>query len=174
VSTKASRQHVSGTDLAVWRSLLDVSARLRLEIDRDLQETASISTTEHHVLISLVEHEGHALRSSELAAEMGWERSRLSHQIRRMEVRGLIRRSRDIADSRGSVITLTPAGLTVLREVTGSHLAFVRKIFLDALDEESKRSLAVALARVSEHLDVVTPGGVAPGDDGKVDSGRRD
>ncbi|WP_371601214.1 MarR family winged helix-turn-helix transcriptional regulator [Streptomyces sp. NBC_00564] len=47
------------------------------------------------------------LRAKDLGAEVGWERSRLSHQISRMEKRGLVTREACADDARGSMVRLT-------------------------------------------------------------------
>jgi len=55
------------------------------------------------VLLALRETEGHRMRSSEMAVHIGWEHSRLSHHLGRMERRQLIRREECTIDSRGAV-----------------------------------------------------------------------
>jgi DNA-binding MarR family transcriptional regulator len=64
---------------------------------------------------------------------MGWERSRLSHHLGRMEGRGLVRRDLCATDSRGAEILLTAEGADAFRQANGPHLHAVREFFIDAL-----------------------------------------
>ena len=76
------------------------------------------------------------MRSSELAAGIGWERSRLSHHLGRMERRGLVRREECATDNRGAEVVLSTAGAEAFRAATVPHLRAVRELFVDALTPE--------------------------------------
>jgi DNA-binding MarR family transcriptional regulator len=73
------------------------------------------------------------MRSSDLAATIHWERSRLSHHLGRMERRGLIHREECVTDNRGAEIVLDPTGAEAFRRTTVPHLRAVRELFVDAL-----------------------------------------
>jgi DNA-binding MarR family transcriptional regulator len=75
----------------------------------------------------------HRLRSSALAEHIGWQRSRLSHHLARMERRGLIDRQECSTDSRGAEIVLTAAGQAAFRRATAPHLRAIRELFIEAL-----------------------------------------
>src|SRR4051812_36367239 len=79
-------------ELAVWREFIETAETLRTRLTSRLQSESALSPGDYAVLLALSEADGHRLRSSELAAGIGWERSRLSHHLARMERRGLIRR----------------------------------------------------------------------------------
>ena len=85
----AARQRLTARELAIWRSLLDTTAELRMVLGAQLQESG-LSPADYQVLLALREADGTRLRSSELAATIEWERSRLSHHLGRMEQRGFI------------------------------------------------------------------------------------
>jgi DNA-binding MarR family transcriptional regulator len=72
------------------------------------------------------------MRSSELAARVGWERSRLSHHLGRMERRELIRRDACATDSRGAEVLLTDGGAEAFRHASAPHLHAIRELFVDA------------------------------------------
>src|SRR5256885_8049732 len=74
----AARQRLTARELAIWRSLLDTTAELRRVLGAKLQESG-LSPADYQVLLALREADGTRLRSSELAATIEWERSRLSH-----------------------------------------------------------------------------------------------
>src|SRR4029077_5711124 len=82
---------MTSRELAIWRSLIDTTAELRRVLGAELQES-SLSPADYQVLLALSEAGGRRMRSSELAGNIDWERSRLSHHLKRMERKRLIRR----------------------------------------------------------------------------------
>src|SRR5690606_42004443 len=76
-------------------------------------------------------------RSLDLALQ--WEKSRLSHQLARMEKRGLIERTECAEDGRGQIVGVTDAGRRAIQAAAPAHVAAVRRLFLDALDRKSTR-----------------------------------
>src|ERR1700716_690672 len=104
-----ARRRMTARELAVWRSLLETTAELRRILSTQLQESG-VSPADYQVLLALSEADGQRMRSSELAASIEWERSRLSHHLGRMERRGLIRRDDCATDSRGAEVSLTESG----------------------------------------------------------------
>jgi DNA-binding MarR family transcriptional regulator len=89
---------------------------------------------------------------SELAATIDWERSRLSHHLRRMERRGLIRRDDCATDSRGAEVWLTSDGAGMFRTASAPHLSAIKKYFADALTPEQFDALADILQTLQNHL----------------------
>ena len=87
------RRRMTSRELRIWRALLDTTADLRRILGAQLQES-NLSPADYAVLLALSEAAGREVRSTQLAAMMEWERSRLSHHLGRMERRGLIRRDR--------------------------------------------------------------------------------
>src|SRR5438132_6252974 len=116
-----ARRRMTSRELAIWRSLLDTTAELRRVLGAQLQESGC-SPADYQVLLALREAEGRQLRSSELAASIDWERSRLSHHLARMERRGLIRRDGCATDSRGAEVSLTDEGAQMFRRASAPHL----------------------------------------------------
>src|SRR3954467_7941741 len=120
-------------DLDTWREFVETVEALRNALAARLQADTGLSPADYVVLLALSEADGARLRSSELAARCGWERSRLSHHLARMERRALIRREESATDSRGAEIVLEPAGARAFRAATVPHLRAVRELFVDAL-----------------------------------------
>src|SRR5262252_7669543 len=113
VTRRPSRRQLPRTEeLAVWREFIETVETLRSEVASRLLAETSLSAGDYSVLLALSQAPGQRLRSSVLAAEITWERSRLSHHLGRMERRGLIRRDECASDSRGAEVVLTPAGAT--------------------------------------------------------------
>ena len=149
-SAKA-RQRITARELAIWRSLLDTTAELRRVLGTQLQESG-LSPGDYHVLLALKEADGTRLRSSELAATIQWERSRLSHHLGRMEQRGLIRRDDCATDSRGAEVSLTENGSAAFRRASAPHLRAIKKHFVDALTPEQLEALGDVLQSLQLHL----------------------
>ena len=92
---------MDATELRVWRDFVETGDHLRALLASRLQAESDLSTGDYAVLLALSEASGKRMRSSELAAHIDWERSRLSHHLGRMEARGLISREKCATDKIG-------------------------------------------------------------------------
>ncbi len=146
-----ARRRMTSGELAIWRSLLDTTAELQRVLGAQLQESG-LSPADYQVLLALKEANGRRLRSSELAASIDWERSRLSHHLGRMERRGLIGRDDCATDSRGAEVSLTADGARLFRRASVPHLRAIKKHFADALTPEQFEALAGILQALQRHL----------------------
>lgn len=153
------RRRMTTGELAVWRSLIDTTAELRRVLGAQLHEVSGLSPGDYQVLLALHEADGRRLRSSDLAASVDWERSRLSHHLRRMERRGLIRRDDCVTDHRGAEISFTPEGAEIFRRATAPHMMAVKRHFADALTPSQVNALADILKALRNHQAVVSAEG---------------
>jgi DNA-binding MarR family transcriptional regulator len=71
-----------------------------------------------------------------LANALGWERSRLSHHIKRMEGRGLVEREECHDDGRGAFVVLTSTGRDAIERAAPGHVRTVRDVVFDSLTDE--------------------------------------
>ncbi|ROR73723.1 MarR family winged helix-turn-helix transcriptional regulator [Bogoriella caseilytica] len=152
MGTTRRRQLPTSEELAVWRAHLEAFEAVRARIETRLQQSSQLSSGDYKVLLALAETEGGALRSSELAAHIEWERSRLSGQLGRMEKRGLVRREACAEDARGSRVVLTEEGSRAFHASTRPHLEAVKELFLDAFTPQQLASLGEAAAAMRAHL----------------------
>ena len=153
VATSATaRRRMTAAELTVFRSLVDTTAELRRVLGAQLLQESSLSPADFQVLLALTEADGRRMRSSELAATIDWERSRLSHHLGRMERRGLIRRDECATDSRGADVSLTDGGAGALRRATAPYMRAIKKHFADALTPEQLDMLAAILQALQRHL----------------------
>jgi DNA-binding MarR family transcriptional regulator len=150
-AARTARQRLTAQELAIWRSLLDTTDELRQMLGAQLQ-ASGLSLGDYQVLLALREADGMRLRSSELAATIDWERSRLSHHLGRMERRGLIQRHDCPTDNRGAEVSLTPSGTAAFRRASAPHLRAIKKLFVDALTPEQLEALADVLQSLQHHL----------------------
>ncbi len=130
-----------------WRAYLRMVTAVQVGTAQDLAELG-LSEPDYEVLSTLSEREDGTSTLHEQATKMGWSRSRLSRHASRMEARGLIRRAPDPADGRGCLLVLTPAGWGVLRDAAPSHVASVRRHFVDRLTSDE----LAALGRIAQKL----------------------
>jgi DNA-binding MarR family transcriptional regulator len=148
----AMRRSMNSDELAVWRSLIDTTTSLRRLLATQLAEDSRLSPGDYSVLLALSEADGRRLRSSDLAASMDWERSRLSHHLGRMEKRGLIVREDCATDNRGAEVLMTSSGAEAFNGATLPHMRAIKQHFADALTPEQFDALADALGSINEHL----------------------
>ena len=153
--TPRARRSPTAGELSAWRGFVETSERIRSVIGSRLQTDSGLSTGDYAVLLSLSESEDHRVRSSDLAARVGWERSRLSHHLGRMEQRGLIRREECLTDNRGAEACLTPAGADAFRRASAPHLHAVQELFVSALTPDQLESVAGITAALSSHLESI-------------------
>ena len=146
------RTTLTKDELRIWRDYFETAEMLKAKLASRMQRESALSTGDYAVLLALVDAGDRPLRSSELAETIGWERSRLSHHLGRMEQRDLIRRVECKEDSRGSEIVLGEAGLHAFRRATVPHLAAVRELFVDALTPEQLAAAGQGTVALRAHL----------------------
>jgi DNA-binding MarR family transcriptional regulator len=142
-------------ELRIWRDFVETAEVLRAQLAARLQRDSSLSPGDHVVLLALSEAPGTRMRPSDLASVIGWERSRLSHHLGRMERRGLICREECATDSRGAVVLLAPAGAEAFRGATFPHLRAVRDLFVDALTPQQLHAAGEVAGALRARLGLV-------------------
>jgi len=140
------------TEMTAWRAYIVGSALLEHRLNRELQLAHGLSIADYEILVSLSEAPDMQMRMSELANGIAHSKSRMSHQIRRMESEGLVRRQECPQDGRGVLAVLTEEGLAKLREAAPSHVQGVRDHMIDLLDAEEQKTLAAIFSRLTDHL----------------------
>lgn len=147
------RTALTKDELRIWRAYIETAEALRARLSSRLQDDSALSSGDYSVLLALTEAPGRRLRSSELATAVGWERSRLSHHLGRMQQRGLIRREGCAEDNRGAEIVLSTAGAEAFSGATSPHLRAVRELFVDALSPEQLAAAGAVAGALRHHLD---------------------
>lgn len=119
---------------ALWRLILGSIRKINRGMDETLMERGDLSVSEFAVLVTLSEAEDHAMRLRELCTELNWDRSRTSHQITRMERRGLVEKKKSMGDARGVVVQITEEGLVRLEDSVPDHVESVRRLVFDHMN----------------------------------------
>lgn len=135
-----------------WRAYMDGHQRLLAELNRQLQRDSELSLAEYRILVLLSEAPARSLRMSDLADGVLSSRSRLTHQIRRMERQGMVRRTSCEEDGRGVRAHLTDEGMRCLRAAAPGHVGEVRRDFVDLLSPEELTMIGEVFARVDREL----------------------
>jgi DNA-binding MarR family transcriptional regulator len=138
---------------ANWRAWITTSTLLDEQLSRELQETHGLTITDYEILVRLSETKERSVRMSELADKTLLSRSRLSHQIDRMERAGLVERTVCADDRRGQLCVLTDKGWKTLVAAAPDHVAGVRAHFVDVLTDAEYNALGKALKKVADHLE---------------------
>jgi DNA-binding MarR family transcriptional regulator len=137
-----------------WRSLQRMQMRLLARLARDLGAHSGLSHQDYAVLVALTDQPEGGVRLFQLGHELGWEKSRISHQVTRMAQRGLVDKQTCGSDRRGAIVVVTAAGRNEISAAAPSHLRAVRRLFIDRLTAAQLEDLAdiseIVLAAVAE------------------------
>ncbi|WP_020392617.1 MarR family winged helix-turn-helix transcriptional regulator [Kribbella catacumbae] len=132
----------------LWQSYRDAHRELMTTLEGRLVRNSGLSGADYALLHPLSISEAGVLRTRDLGRSIGWERSRLSHQVSRMEKRGLVVREECESDARGSMVRLTDAGRAAIAAAAPDHVDAVRSYFLDRLTREEQDLFTKLLDRV--------------------------
>jgi DNA-binding MarR family transcriptional regulator len=122
---------LSTQELQLWRDFLQWSEQTISAVGADLSSHSSMSVSDFEVAVRLHEAGGEVLQRV-LGEHLGWSASRLSHQLHRMEQRGLLTRS-SAGHGRAVLVTLTASGSEDLASALTVHAESVRTHFLRML-----------------------------------------
>jgi DNA-binding MarR family transcriptional regulator len=143
---------LSPDELDTWKALNLVLWALPGALGAQLQRDSGLSFLEYYVLAGLSDQPDRTMRLSQLAVLANSELSRLSHLIRRLENRGLVRREPDPADGRFTNAILTDDGYAELVKAAPAHVELVRQLVFDPLNETEQRALRKAVTKLIPRL----------------------
>jgi len=138
---------------ALWHTWMRAHRLLARELDRDLQREHAISKAEFSVLVTLRQTPAGPMRVSALVDALGWEKSRVSHQLTRMENRGLVQRADGEPGGRRVSIALTDTGRRTVDSAIVSHGANIRRHFFDPATAEQAAAIRAWSEATVAHLD---------------------
>ncbi len=134
-----------------WRATVQLSQLLLRQLDRDLI-AHGLNGRDYEILVELSEAPEHRLRMTDLADATSQSRSRLSHQISRMEKRGLVRRDGCEGDKRGTFAVLTKAGFETIELVAPHHVENVRRHYIDRLTPQQLEEIRSTFQPIVDYL----------------------
>jgi DNA-binding MarR family transcriptional regulator len=136
----------------LWQSYRDAHRELMRALESRLIGNSGLSGADYALLHPLSVAEDGVLRTRDLGKAVGWERSRLSHQVSRMEKRGLVCREECAADARGSMVRLTDVGRKAIEAAAPDHVDAVRTYFFDQLSREDQDRLLAIFDRIVANI----------------------
>ncbi|TCO34653.1 DNA-binding MarR family transcriptional regulator [Kribbella steppae] len=136
----------------LWQSYRDAYRELMRALESRLIGNSGLSGADYALLHPLSVAEHGVLRTRDLGKSVGWERSRLSHQVSRMEKRGLVCREECVSDARGSMVRLTDLGRKAIDAAAPDHVDAVRTYFFERLSPEEQDQLAILLDRIVANI----------------------
>jgi DNA-binding MarR family transcriptional regulator len=160
MSTSTDVRWLTTEEQRLWRGWLRLNARLSAQLAREMQDADGLSSSDFEVLVNLTDTPEGRVRVSDLAAQMIWERSRVSHHVTRMERRGLVQRVECKEDGRGAWVVITPAGETAIQKAAPGHVASVRRLVFDALTTDEVATMSALVEKLQAQVDrAPCPGG---------------
>jgi DNA-binding MarR family transcriptional regulator len=144
---------LTADELDSWLSVVRLMTWLPWSIDQQLQRDSNLGMVEYQVLAMLSESPLRTMRMSSLAEVTNASLSRLSHLVKRLERRGLVRREPDPTDGRFTHAILTDNGFRILAEAAPGHVAYVRSLVIDVLTPEQLRRLGRDADRIMSRID---------------------
>jgi DNA-binding MarR family transcriptional regulator len=135
-----------------WRGLLRMTSQLNARMNQQLLQEYGISLPDYEVLVALSEAPEGRLRVFEVADALAWEQSRVSHQLARMQRRGLVARQDCSTDARGAFAVLTAAGRAAIEQAAPAHVEQVRQLVFDGLGHDQLAALTEITTCVLDRL----------------------
>jgi DNA-binding MarR family transcriptional regulator len=149
---------LSAGEERAWRALQFMQMRLEGALARQLAADSGLSYPDYVVLVALTDRPDGRMRLFELAAALGWEKSRLSHHVARMTGRGLVEKEPCDDDRRGAYVKVTARGRKDLEAAAPGHVDAVRRMFIDKLTASQLPALGEAAEAVLAAFDESTAG----------------
>src|SRR5437016_10367645 len=148
----ARPQRLDERQRLMWKAYRDLYQELSTVMEDQLLRDAGLSGSEYAVLVELSHSPDGVLRARELGSELGWDRSRLSHLVGRMEKRRLVAREECEQEARGSMVRLTDAGRATVDGVGPEHPEAIRRYFFNALSDDELETFATVVDRLRDNL----------------------
>jgi DNA-binding MarR family transcriptional regulator len=144
---------LTATQATTFARYQRMRSRLSGRLGRDLAQATGLSEADFEILNALAGSPDEPVRALALRCGLEWEKSRLSHQLRRMEERGLVVRHQCTEDNRGSVVRITPSGLALAAEARRAWDEAVHRYVCAALTPEQLAALDDIAGAILARLD---------------------
>ena len=139
-------------DSKAWRAFHKIGTSLLPHLGRQITNHSGISGTEYVVLVALSELTVPSVNLNRLAQGLGWEISRMSHQISRMEETGFVKKSRNTDDSRCFDVSITAKGRKMAEAAIPLQSKEINHCFSEVLTQAQMKSLIEISEAISNHM----------------------
>jgi DNA-binding MarR family transcriptional regulator len=126
-------------ELRLWHAWESFSEAVISRVGHDVTQATGLSAADYGVLSRLIDLGNGQLRQRELAVAMGWDKSRISHQLTRMQGRKLLTRSKTAEN--GSRVAISPAGRKAVDRARPVHALAVRRHLIERLTSEQAAAI---------------------------------
>ena len=151
---QGDKRLLTESQMRAWRAFLGASTLVSVRLNHELDEAAAISMYEYEILVRLFESEAGRVRMSQLADQVSYSRSRLTHTVGRLERAGYVLRSSCPKDRRGVYAHLTQAGYEFLAQTAPIHLDGVRRHLIDRFTPSELATLTELLEKITTDADL--------------------
>ena len=151
LTVKSAQRSLNEREMIAWRTFYEMQEVLRGRLEQQLQADSGLSNADYTVLVALSEAPAGRQRAVDLGRRLGWEKSRLHHQLSRMCQRGLV--ERHSGDGRAIYAAITTGGRAALTATAPRHRQQVRRLVLDRLTPQQIDQLANISRMILDGLD---------------------
>ena len=149
---------LSSEERTAWSGFIRAHATIVKELDAELRAAHGLPLSSFDVLVQLSLVPDDRMQMHELAEAVHISRSGLTRLVDRLERQGLIERHRGERDPRQVFACITRSGLERLADTAPTHLAGVRRRFLERLTRTQVSQLAVVWNRLLGSVPEREPG----------------
>jgi DNA-binding MarR family transcriptional regulator len=149
----AGMARLEGLEMKAWRGFIGAQARVVPALDSELAREMGLNLSQYEVLLRLNDAPDHAIRMSDLAAQVVMSPSGITRAVDQLERRGYVERRVCSSDRRGFLASLTAEGKAQLRRASAVHVRGIRAHFTDKLTQEQLEQLATLLELVSTEVE---------------------
>lgn len=139
-------------DSKAWRAFHKIGTRLLPHLSRQITCHSGITGAEYIVLVALSDLAAPNINLNRLARGLGWEISRMSHQITRMEESGLVKKTINTSDSRSFDVSITAKGRKIAESAIPLQSKEINHCFSEVLTQDQMESLIEISEAISKHM----------------------
>ena len=139
---------LEGQRLATWSRFLKAHSAISRRLERDLATEHGLTLSDYDVLVQVAHAPERRLRPVEIARAVVLTRSGITRLVQGLERAGFVERIDCPDDARGFLVSLTPAGLELVRSARETHLEGVAELFSDRYTDEELETLSALLERL--------------------------
>jgi DNA-binding MarR family transcriptional regulator len=149
-ATESFSPPLTAHELAAWRGLLEIHARLTQRLDAQMRAGHGLPLSTYEVLMFLADAPEHRLRMSDIADRVLLSRSGCTRLVDRLVELGYATRCAADGDRRGLFAQITEAGLTKVEAARAAHHRGIRRYFLDRLTPTDQIALGDIWSRFGD------------------------
>ena len=139
-------------DSKAWRAFHKIGTSLLPHLGRQVSNHSGISGAEYVVLVALSELLVPSVNLNRLATGLGWEISRMSHQVSRMDEAGLVKKTKNLEDSRCFDVSITAKGRKIAEGAIPLQSKEINHCFSQVLTQAQMKSLIEISEAISSHM----------------------